>query len=340
MLAVPVYFIVDWPMLSAELAPEKLEAPAYCGNGVVEGREQCDDGNALIMDGCTGCMVDAGANGMGAGCGNGMPDPGEQCDDLNIVTGDGCSSYCFIETGFLCEGVPSVCMPGGSSASSASSDSSVSSDSSTSSDLSSSASSSETFSSSISSVTPDPPVSPVTSSSESSPTTTSAPSSTVPRVNARAAKAMYASTASVTATAGPAPQPAGEKPSCGDERILNGEQCDDGNTADGDGCSASCTTERGYICRGYPSDCQVACGDGVVFGGEKCDDGNNNDGDGCTRDCRLEPRWRCEGEPSACTPFSYCGNGIVEGAEQCDDENTINNDGCSAACQVEQPGTQ
>ncbi len=34
---------------------------------------------------------------------------------------------------------------------------------------------------------------------------------------------------------------------CGDGLVL-GEQCDDGNTLDGDGCSATCTPEPGYTC--------------------------------------------------------------------------------------------
>jgi cysteine-rich repeat protein len=34
---------------------------------------------------------------------------------------------------------------------------------------------------------------------------------------------------------------------CGDGKV-NGEQCDDGNTLDGDGCSANCTVENYYEC--------------------------------------------------------------------------------------------
>src|SRR5205085_12660879 len=57
---------------------------------------------------------------------------------------------------------------------------------------------------------------------------------------------------------------------CGNGVVEIGEQCDDGNTADCDGCSAGCRVER--------------CGDGVVQCGEQCDDGPNNGtpGDACT----------------------------------------------------------
>jgi cysteine-rich repeat protein len=42
------------------------------------------------------------------------------------------------------------------------------------------------------------------------------------------------------------------KPSCGDGVVDPWEQCDDGNTADGDGCSASCTAEYQIYCAAAP----------------------------------------------------------------------------------------
>ena len=42
---------------------------------------------------------------------------------------------------------------------------------------------------------------------------------------------------------------------CGDGIIQFGEQCDDGNTTDGDGCSANCGIEAGFGCIGQPSVC-------------------------------------------------------------------------------------
>jgi len=44
---------------------------------------------------------------------------------------------------------------------------------------------------------------------------------------------------------------------CGDGFPASNEGCDDGNTNDSDGCSASCTVEDGYICLGIPSVCQL-----------------------------------------------------------------------------------
>ncbi len=44
-------------------------------------------------------------------CGNGVIDAGEACDDGSNSSGDGCSSACLIEDGYGCSGEPSVCFP-------------------------------------------------------------------------------------------------------------------------------------------------------------------------------------------------------------------------------------
>ena len=43
--------------------------------------------------------------------------------------------------------------------------------------------------------------------------------------------------------------------SCGNGNIQNNEECDDGNSISGDGCSSSCLVEAGYECTGAPSVC-------------------------------------------------------------------------------------
>jgi cysteine-rich repeat protein len=60
---------------------------------------------------------------------------------------------------------------------------------------------------------------------------------------------------------------------CGDGVVDLGEQCDDGNAVDGDGCDSNCMP--------------TGCGNGIVTAGEDCDDGNTADGDGCPSTCRL-----------------------------------------------------
>jgi len=58
-----------------------------CGNAIVEGTEQCDDGNHIDGDGCD-------SNCKFTGCGNGIVTAPEQCDDGNTVSGDGCEANC------------------------------------------------------------------------------------------------------------------------------------------------------------------------------------------------------------------------------------------------------
>lgn len=57
---------------------------------------------------------------------------------------------------------------------------------------------------------------------------------------------------------------------CGNFGIEANEQCDDGNTVDGDGCSDGCRTEYGFVCDGNPSVCHSTCGDGLRAEIEDC----------------------------------------------------------------------
>jgi cysteine-rich repeat protein len=87
---------------------------------------------------------------------------------------------------------------------------------------------------------------------------------------------------------------------CGDASLCWYEQCDDGNTVNGDGCDANCTP--------------TACGNGIVTTGEQCEDGNRNPFDGCTNECTV------------------CGDGVVTPPEECDGDNTPSGAGCDAQC--------
>jgi cysteine-rich repeat protein len=63
-----------------------------CGNGVVDEheKEECDDGNTRLGDGCNKkCQHER--------CGNGTKEPGEVCDDGNTENLDGCSALCHSE---------------------------------------------------------------------------------------------------------------------------------------------------------------------------------------------------------------------------------------------------
>ncbi|HEX7599473.1 MAG TPA: DUF4215 domain-containing protein, partial [Polyangia bacterium] len=89
-----------------------------CGNGIVEGSEQCDDGNDDSGDGCSPfcrkepvCPAAGGA--CTTSCGDGLLLPvdianGQECDDNNTISGDGCSATCKIEKGYVCPTVQAV----------------------------------------------------------------------------------------------------------------------------------------------------------------------------------------------------------------------------------------
>jgi cysteine-rich repeat protein len=98
---------------------------------------------------------------------------------------------------------------------------------------------------------------------------------------------------------------------CGNGVIQPGEQCDDGDTSGGDGCSAACTIEPGFTCSGQPSACiPIVCGNGVLQPGEQCDDGNTAAGDCCRPDCTFDPAGTgCAGPPQfpgTCDASGHC----------------------------------
>jgi cysteine-rich repeat protein len=71
--------------------PTQALLPFFCGNGVVEPGEACDDGNSTHGDGCSPlCTTEAAA----PLCGNASVEAGEQCDDGNVASADGCSTTC------------------------------------------------------------------------------------------------------------------------------------------------------------------------------------------------------------------------------------------------------
>ena len=95
-----------------------------------------------------------------------------------------------------------------------------------------------------------------------------------------------------------------DETSCGDGIEDPGEDCDDGNPVEGDGCDSNCTFS--------------ACGNGIVSPatGEECDDGNLEDGDCCSAGCELaSPGSACD-DGNPCTRLDECNAGICAGLEE------------------------
>ncbi len=153
---------------------------------------------------------------------------------------------------------------------------------------------------------------------------------------------------------------------CGNYLVDYGEECDDGNSVSGDGCSSICEFE------GLSTPCPIGttlCSDGSCSieclatdtGPSSCDyDGicENNEGctckdcdsqlDSCTSGtvCNLEDSFCCDPQSDGvCNPYcsfsdpdcgtGTCGNGFREFGEQCDDGNVVFWDGCSGLCKFE-----
>jgi cysteine-rich repeat protein len=129
----------------------------------------------------------------------------------------------------------------------------------------------------------------------------------------------------------------GTCPECPNGETDAGEECDDGNFADGDGCTTQCILEF--------------CGDGINnnAGTEECDDGELNSDtnpNACREDCTLpvcgdgvaddgfDEECDAGGIPSAdCDPDcteSVCGDGDINllDGEICDDANFETDDDC------------
>jgi fibro-slime domain-containing protein len=325
---------------------------ASCGDGVVAGNELCDDKNTVGGDGCSAnCRIEAGWLCPTAGqpcqvappppCGNGVLDTGETCDDGNVTNGDGCSAKCLIETGWMCPVVKTPCalIPfcGDGKVNAAGEqcdDGNV-----TPGDGCTGGCKLEPF---YTCPTPGQPCKTtivcgdlkVTGDEACDDGTTTGlagcskdckqvlPGFTCPTDNG-----IGGACAPVTV------------PKCGDGRLDFGEYCDDGNTANLDGCSSTCTLEPGYTCSAPGVKCTLVafCGDGKlsVANGEGCDDGNLVGGDGCSQACVIEADYACPTPGQPCVSTVKCGDKKVTGLEQCDDGNVLAGDGCSQTCQVE-----
>jgi cysteine-rich repeat protein len=281
---------------------------ADCGNGVVEGTEDCDDAGESAT-----CDADCTAVECGDGTMNATA--GEVCDDGNTTSGDGCNATCdsdetcgngFVDPGEACDdsGESATCDADCTAASCG--DGTVNS------------TAGETCDDSGETATCDADCTAVecgdgvTNAAAGEECDTAGESATCDADCTAAACGDGVTNASAGEECDDAGQSAAcdadcTAAACGDgvTNAAAGEECDDaGQSAT---CDADCT--------------DAVCGDGVTnaSAAEECDDGNNADGDGCAADCKLEVA-------------AFCGDGNIDPGEVCDDGNNVDGDGCSADC--------
>jgi cysteine-rich repeat protein len=279
-----------------------------CGNGALEAAEECDDGNRLSCDGCSETCTDE----VGLVCGDGIQNEtcGEECDDGNTADEDGCSSFCMNEVcgdGILQLLLGEMCDDGNTQDGDCCSSACQFESSATVCRIAAGSCDLAEF---------------CTGSSAVCPADQKSTAICRPAVGdcdvAEFCDGIndYCPSNGFEANG----TPCDDGNDCrGPDQCLNGscdgaslcgdgtlqgtcaEECDDGNTADEDGCSSECLDEF--------------CGDGILQAllGEECDDGNVFPGDGCDESCLIE-------DVAYSETFT---EGVIDTEQQCQSWNTF-----------------
>ncbi len=317
------------------LPPSSSVPDAVCGNGLLDGGEQCDDGNRTNEDACgNNCRV--------AICGDAIRQPWEQCDDGNRVNTDNCTDEC----------IAAICGDGIQQEAEQCDDGNKIAD-----DGCTNTCRIATCGDGIRQPTEacdDGNMNDIDGCTNNCALPGCGDGVLQANEQCDDGNRVGSDACSNECTI----------PVCGDGLIQRGEQCDDGNVVDTDGCSASC---RLPVCGdgvkagkeqcddgnaddadACTSEClKAACGDGILQKNEECDDGNSINYDACPRNCKtprcgnglIEGREECDlgarnsdTLPDVCrvsclAPF--CGDGVTDGAEECDGGDACS-DGCTA----------
>ena len=123
---------------------------------------------------------------------------------------------------------------------------------------------------------------------------------------------------------------------CGTEILSINEECDDGNTANGDGCDENCKLERGFICQSaisQKSNCTAcskgcsACSFDQEYKCSSCSSGYELLKSQCSEIKCSDGIVNCQAIPNGCDQ-----NPENLPVEDWDDGNNVNGDGCSSKC--------
>ncbi len=215
-------------------------------------------------------------------CGDGTVGAAEGCDDMNTTNGDGCSDICQLETGYVCTGAPSTCMIAcGNGTIDAVAGETCDDMNMTAGDGCSATCRVETGF--LCTGTPS-----VCARHCGNGVVNASVGETCDDMNTMGGDGCSA-TCGVEAGFVCTGAPSTCVMACGNGTLeAPDEQCEDGNTAAGDGC-AMCRFESGSYCTGLPSVCAASvCGNSTVDGGESCDAGDTMSGDGCSSNCAIE----------------------------------------------------
>lgn len=259
------------------------EGPAVCGNGIVGGSEECDDGNATSDDGCTGCVIDANyiCSGAPSTCTEACPSGGTQDVHESTVYRACSGQISYAEAVDYCASLSETLVR--------------IDDYEENNAVRSLASSGEIWLGGAEEATEGswrwldgtqfwnsgPVGSQYENWSASQPNNAGGQDCLSMfdsgRWNDQNCGDSFAFVCEASDT-------------CGNGFRGAGEECDDGGTAKGDGCDDVCALET-----------TPTCGDGLVWLGEECDDGDTDSGDGCSSGCSIEANYICSGEPSSCS---------------------------------------
>jgi cysteine-rich repeat protein len=302
---------------------------AFCGDGIVwEGEEDCDDGNDDDTDGCSSTCMEAS-------CGDGIVQGGEECDDGNNVNTDGCLNNCSAAAcgdGVLC-GSLTDCTTGPTGGAEDCDDGGR-----VSGDGCSDVCGIEFCGDGV-----------VNNNTEEC--DDGAENGTGPN-QCRAGACTLPVCGDEIVDNAPEFGETCDPPdgvlcddncmllSCGNGVLDDGEECDDGegnSDTTPDACRTDCTSP--------------GCGDTIVDTGEQCDDGNSNPNDDCTDTCQNnvcgdgilndgveqcdDGAGNSDTTPDACRTdcrVPGCGDGVADSTEECDDGNTSDEDPCTNEC--------